>query len=116
MNLQSESITSSADVERHDVVALLQHLVILLQHLGTRLDGLHELLGQRRKEQLTVEEFAEAVGRAPFTIRRWIKDKKVNAFRVGGTGARGRLLIARQELERVIANGQGECVPTAALD
>ena len=53
----------------------------------------------KAKTLLTVEEVAEEVGRAPYTVRNWIKNGKLTATRVDGTGPRGRLLVRREDLE-----------------
>lgn len=97
-------------------VALLQQVLEHLRTLDAKLDDVQAALSRHRKDHYTVEEFAALVGRAPYTIRRWIIEKRVNATRVNGTGPRGRLLIPRGELLRVVSEGKGGDVPEAALD
>jgi hypothetical protein len=48
-------------------------------------------------------------------VRTWIKDSKVAAIRVAGTGPKGRLLIPREELEKVVGAGLAERVPEVAV-
>jgi excisionase family DNA binding protein len=50
---------------------------------------------------LTVREAAVQVGRAPETIRRWIWSGRLAAHKRGN-----RLMVARQELERIAAAAQ----------
>src|SRR4051812_741825 len=69
--------------------------------LGRLFDGLRAirlLLEGKRKGHLTVEEVAGLVGRAPYTVRHWITSGRLKATRVAGTGPKGRLLVAREEL------------------
>ena len=91
-----------------------------IRHAIRRLEGevrsLREQFSGRRKLHLTVKEVAELVGRSPFTVRTWIKDGRLNAIRVSGSGSRGRLLIRREELERLVADGKGSHIPAVAFD
>jgi excisionase family DNA binding protein len=84
--------------------------------LEGRLDGLRDLLGKRRKDHYVVEEIAELTGRSAYTIRRWIAEKRLRAIRLHDGGPRGKLLIPRTELERLIASGGGGAIPDAVLE
>jgi hypothetical protein len=80
----------------------------------SRLDELRKDIAEIRervngtREFYTVEQFANCTGRAPFTVRRWIKNKLINAERVVGTGPKGRLLIPGSELGRILRSGRGD--------
>lgn len=87
----------------------------MLRTLEAKVDELRGLLSQHRKETYTIEEFARIVGRSEYTARRWVGEGKVKAIRVQGTGPRGRLLIPRSELDRLVAFGQGGDIPEAAI-
>ena len=73
-------------------------------------------LSRRTKDHLTVDEFADDVGRSAYTVRRWVAEGRVRAIRVRDGGPRGRLLIPRGELDRVIDAGRGGAVPDVAVD
>lgn len=49
---------------------------------------------------LTVKEFAFKAGAHPNTIRRGIKNGKINAFKIG-VGKRSHFRISKNELERI---------------
>src|SRR5262245_32631292 len=85
--------------------------------LGQILDGLRDLrdlLTGLRKEWYTVEEVAELTGRTAYTVRRWVQEQRIEARRASGTAPRGRLLIAHDQLRRLVATGLGGEVPAAA--
>ncbi len=88
----------------------------MLRTINTKVEDLRSLLSQRRKEMLTVEEVAETCGRSPYTVRRWIAQQKIQAIRVQAGGPKGRLLVARCELDRLIAAGQGGEILEAAIN
>lgn len=77
-----------------------------LRKLFSELREIRDLLLNKRKPTLTVGEVAALVGRDPYTVRSWIKTGRINAIRVMGTGPRGRLLIERSELDRLLASGR----------
>lgn len=83
--------------------------------LESLLHDLRGLLGSRRKEHYVVEEVAALTGRTPYTVRRWIAQRKLRAIRIRDGGPRGRLLISRNELERLVGAGMGAEVPEVAL-
>lgn len=93
------------------VIDLCGHLPVVLE----KLDHLRELLAGKRKESLLVEEVAELTGRSEYTIRRWVTEGKLKAVRIAEGGPRGRLLIPRSELDRLVAAGRGAAIPATAL-
>ena len=76
-------------------------------------DDIREQLTSKCKPHYTVEEIAGLVGRSPYTIRRWISEGRITAIRINGTGPKGRLLIARDQLDAIVADGLGTEVPDA---
>jgi excisionase family DNA binding protein len=87
---------------------LLAQIQAHMRKLCSRLDEIHGLVTGHTKEHLTVAEVAEMSGRSAYTIRRWITEGRLKASRVIDTGQRGRLLIHRAELRRLIEGGRGE--------
>jgi excisionase family DNA binding protein len=84
--------------------------------LRDKLDQILDILRGKRKPVLTVGEVAQLVGRTPYTVRRWIAEGRLRARKVEGGGApRGRLLIERGELDRLLAQGLGGDVSTVDL-
>lgn len=82
--------------------------------LTAKVDSLIATVEGHRKAFLTVPEFAKIVGRSPYTVREWIKAGMVSATRIQGTGPKGRLLIRREELDRILAQGVGASVTPIA--
>jgi excisionase family DNA binding protein len=97
------------------VVRELREIKDTVSGLARTVGCLREQLGKRTKSHLTVEEVADLTGRAAYTIRRWIKEKRLKAQRIKDGGPKGRLLIPREELEQLIAGGLGSEVPDAVL-
>jgi excisionase family DNA binding protein len=105
----------------------VQHLATMLREiqfsvadLRTRIvAGFAELqadLTGKSKSHLTVEEVAETTGRAAYTVRAWIKHGLISATRVHGTGPRGRLLVPREELQKLVDHGLGAAIPPSSLE
>jgi excisionase family DNA binding protein len=94
----------------------LEEVLNFLRELKSGLDEVRATLQARSKPLYTVEEVAELTGRTPYTIRRWIAEKRIKATRISGTGPKGRLLVPREELDTLIAAGRGRHIPEAALD
>ncbi|WP_439624730.1 helix-turn-helix domain-containing protein [Gemmata sp.] len=88
-------------------------LLARVEHQEHLLVQLLDALRAKRKPHLTVAEAADAVGRSAYTVRRWIAEGRITAIRVEGDGPRGRLLIAREQLDRLISRGMGgDIAPT----
>jgi excisionase family DNA binding protein len=85
---------------------VLAQILDALTEIRERLAGAHKPL-------LTIEEVAQLVGRAPFTVRRWVKEGRLKATRVSGTGPRGRLLVSQDQVRGLIDAGLGGEVPAA---
>jgi excisionase family DNA binding protein len=77
----------------------------LIRGIYSALDDIRTQLGGLRKSHYTVEEVAEATGRAAYTVRAWIKQGRIRAIRVPDTGPKGRLLIPREEFEKLVGSG-----------
>jgi excisionase family DNA binding protein len=94
---------------------LITHLLGAIQEMRDAIFDIRERVSGASKTHYTVEEVAADVGRAPFTVRRWIKDGRLRADRVTGTGPRGRLLIPREEFQKLILSGKGTNIPTLLI-
>lgn len=100
-------ITEGGRAPSHPTMDLV---IDLLQAIRDKVDRLEDRLVLGQKSHLSVDECAETVGRSAYTVRRWITTGLIRAERVSGTGPRGRLLIPREELDRVIKQGRGESI------
>jgi len=106
---------STADVINGAASTNLQPVFDRLETIDHKMDEILALLSGTTKSHYPVEEVAQLTGRSDYTVRRWIKEKLIVATRIDGTGPRGRLLIPRCELEKLIRLGLGGTVPEAAL-
>jgi excisionase family DNA binding protein len=68
-------------------------------------------LDRTTKPLYTVGELAALTGRSDYTVRRWILEGRITATRVMGTGPRGRLLIAHEQLRKLVEGGFGGEMP-----
>lgn len=92
-----------------DPLALLTQILDLIQEI-------HQFVTSRAKSHYTVEEIAHQVGRSEYTVRKWIKDGDISAIRVDGTGPRGRLLIPREEILRLVSQARGSRVSAMQIE
>jgi|GEM_PF-3815782 len=111
-----------AEKSPHGLDDVLQELGALRIEMITHFDsvegrivGLESCFSRRSKSHLTVEEIAAITGRTAYTIRRWIKEGRLKAQRLTEGGPKGRLLIPREELDRLVAGGLGENVSDTLL-
>src|SRR4051794_12344754 len=88
-----------------ETAVISQHISLLPVIMAT-LGEVRDLLAERQKPLLTVEEFAALAGRKPYTVRTWIRERRIDALRVPGTGPKGRLLIRREELQKLLSSGR----------
>lgn len=91
------------------VLDLLHRLRDDVEQIKTKLEG-------TQKSHYSVDEVARMTSRAAYTVRSWVKAGRIRAERVSGTGPKGRLLIPRDELAKLIRQGKGAGVPAAAVD
>jgi excisionase family DNA binding protein len=91
------------------VLPMIPMILAVANDIRSRLSGL-------RKSHLTIEEVAAATGRAPYTVRAWCKQGRIRAIRVADSGPKGRLLVPREELEKLLATGLASQLPAAAID
>src|SRR5262249_16111603 len=80
-------------------------LISVLKDILAAIDDVRKQLARKVKHYFTVDEIADLTGRTPFTVRRWIKEGRITATRVEGNGAKGKLLIARYEIAKLVASG-----------
>jgi hypothetical protein len=84
-----------------------EELSLLLQRLDRIESALAELLRQRTiKDYYEIEEFAEIVGKAPFTCREWARLGRIQADKKNsGRGPHTRWAVSHQELLRYQREG-----------
>jgi hypothetical protein len=105
---QHRQFASAAPPSNATIEQLIAYFQANVNKLDSRLDEIRELVVGRSKEHLTVAEVAEMTGRSAYSGRRWISDGRLNASRVSNTGERGRLLVQRDDLKRIISGGLGQ--------
>jgi excisionase family DNA binding protein len=93
-----------------------QQIIALLVDMRAAVDEIRARLEGSCKPLLTIEEVAQLTGRAPYTVRRWVKEGQLNATRVAGAGPRGRLLVPREQVQRLVGLGRGGSIPAELLN
>src|SRR3954453_7163783 len=82
--------TEIEDLRRQ--LSALPAIVTGLVELRSDVAEVRRILTGRQKDHYTVEEVGKLTGRKPYTVRTWVKEKRIKAIRVSGTGPKGRLL------------------------
>lgn len=100
----TESVTTEP---LHELLSSQQDLARDVAALRSAFSDFIDEIRGRTKPLLTVDEVARQTGRSAYTVRTWIANGLISAVRVDGTGPRGRLLIPRTELDRVVRAGRG---------
>ena len=77
-------------------------LVDEVRQMSKKVDELLGQLSGKVKAYYSSAEAADLTSRSSYTVRRWISEGKIKAVRVNGTGPKGRLLIPREELEKLL--------------
>ena len=102
------------------IVPLVREIHAAVGDLRSRFESaiadLNGRLEGKTKSHYTVEEAATLCGRAPYTVRHWVKTGLLRATRVQGTGPKGRLLIPRAEIQKLVDAGRAGKVPAVATD
>lgn len=89
--MNDESIVSRLE----ELSSRFEAIELNLEKLLSRFDGAHD------KEWYTVTEAAEAMGRAPYTVREWCRLGRLHASKaLSGRGIDGEWRIGRDELQR----------------
>lgn len=88
--------------------------LLMIPEILAGLGEVRRILDGRSKSHYTVEEVAGLTGRAPYTVRTWIKEGRVRATRVSATGPKGRLLVAREELQKLVTAGMADRMAAGA--
>jgi excisionase family DNA binding protein len=58
-----------------------------------------------KKNKRSVDEAAVELGVSKFTVRRWIVDRKITFYRVGG-----RIVFDQKDLDAMLARGRVEAI------
>jgi hypothetical protein len=84
-----------------------EEISVVLQKLERIENALAELLRQRTvKDYYEIEEFAEIVGKAPFTCREWARLGRIKADKKNsGRGPHARWAVSHEELQRYQREG-----------
>ncbi|MBM4040365.1 MAG: helix-turn-helix domain-containing protein [Planctomycetes bacterium] len=98
-----------------DAQGVLARRHVLGRRLTEQIRGLrHDLSATlaprwKRKPFYTVRELAQQVGRSPYTVRRWIREGKLNAVKLNDGRPKDQYLIEAQDIQELILSaGTGE--------
>lgn len=107
--------SQTSSIKEENLGDAVREILDAVRSISARVNDIESALHNTSKPQLTVEEVAQACGRSAYTVRRWITQGRLTAIRIGGCGPRGRLLIDRAQLRRLLDSGLGEHVPAIAI-
>ncbi|MEQ8784649.1 MAG: helix-turn-helix domain-containing protein [Pirellulaceae bacterium] len=99
-----------------DYLRILSEVRETSERQQQELASINEHLAGRTKAVLTVKEVAVEMNRCEDTVRNLIKSGVLPASRVPGSGPRGRLLIRREDFDRMVAAGRAGDLPPAVSD
>lgn len=111
LRLHAEAMSDYPD-DLHDV---LTQILEGIQNLSVAIREVRQLLEGTRKDFYTAEEVAEITGRSAYTVRRWLKENRLTGRKVEGSGTKGKWLVARDDLNRLVAAGRGDRIPAPTL-
>lgn len=90
---------------------LVQKLQEILQRVGALETAIDELANATlettpEKESYSTKEVAKILGKRPYTVREWCRNRRVNAYKPGcGRGAEEEWRITHEELTRIQNDG-----------
>ena len=90
-----------------DMIRLRQALASLTEEVHCLRQELRASLAPqwKPKPSYTVAEVAQRLGRSAYTIRRWIKEGKLDAIKLNGGGPKDRYLIEHREVQELLLDG-----------
>jgi excisionase family DNA binding protein len=93
----------------------IDRIYLMMQKMAVSMEEIRRQLEGKCKEQYTIEEVADFVRRSEYTVRRGVREGRLRAERMIGTGPKGRLLISRAELSKLIPQGKGAALSLAIV-
>jgi hypothetical protein len=100
-------LDSTPSQESNEVVRRLTEVESSLNAINDLLKCLLQNVEDRipRKEYFTISEFAQLIGRAPFTVREWARHLRVRTTRAGARGPYAEYRIHISEIARYRSEG-----------
>ena len=88
----------------------MSEIINMLARLDERLSRIEAALSENKPsiqmEWYAVSSVAEILWKAPFTVREWCRNSRVNAVkRPSGRGRSAEWMISHKELERIVNKG-----------
>jgi excisionase family DNA binding protein len=98
----------SLQLPNHDLVTLRLELRRLTQEVSGLRHDLKAALAPKWKTKpfYTVKELAKHLGRSTYTIRRWIRDGKLQAVKLNSGGPRDPYLIEHREVQELLTQAE----------